>query len=79
VVPTASPTFRQTTLPEGGMLRFWQIYNVAVLVIFTSLVSIDAYAWMKETPDRLFSSALLGGIGGLLWALFGGTVDRLLR
>jgi hypothetical protein len=61
------------------MLLFWRIFSRSVLVAVIFLAGVDAYAWMgPEAPDRFLSSALLGGIAGLLWALFGATVYRAL-
>jgi len=62
------------------MLRFWRIFNRIGLVLLALLVRFDAYAWIgPQTPDRLFSSVLLGGMAGLAWALFGAAVDRMLE
>ena len=62
------------------MVTFWRNLNRAILACISLLVSVAAYAWMgPETPDRVFSSIMMGGIASLIWALFGATVHRMLN
>ena len=62
------------------MVTFWRILNRAILACISLSVSVAAYAWMgAETPDRVFSSIMMGGIASLIWALFGATVHRMLN
>ncbi len=62
------------------MLTFWRILNRAVLASIIVFVSAAAYAWMGvEAPDRVFSSAMMGTIAGLIWAAFGAGVDRAIK
>jgi|GEM_PF-3281634 len=62
------------------MVTFWRILNRAILACISLSVSVAASAWMgAETPDRVFSSIMMGGIASLIWALFGATVHRMLN
>ncbi len=73
-------SFTRAPRHNSVMLLFWRIFNRAILLGLTCLVSVDAYAWIGPgVPDRFLSSILFGGMAGLLWAIFGSGVHRLLE